>query len=225
MKQFFLTFALLLTSFVSLFAQQNINQVLTDWYLEERFILVDQDRDALLDQDEIGQFPQEFGYYMDPRNFLLSDTDGDGKLSYRETKSRVVVEFNFRYAKEVASLGRLFDQNPTLKLADASYLKANPELTTSLLGNLYWMNNNPVLARSVYSDQNWMQSHTNALASLQRNLCWLVTHPADAKSMYKQLKLSRQAPEMMSWRAAHKHFLRRYNELPDDIILSFLPKN
>ena len=161
---------------------------------------------------------------LDARNFLLTDTDGDGKLSFRETKTRVVVEFNFRYAKEIAALALIQKSGIDLENLDASDLKKNTALASQLLANLYWMNNNAELAKAVYQDKAWMLDNSDVLASLQRNLCWLVTHPADAKSLYKQLKLSHQAPELMSWRSAHKQLLRTYNELPNDIILSFLPR-
>ncbi|MFK7971015.1 MAG: hypothetical protein AB8F95_11640, partial [Bacteroidia bacterium] len=224
MKQLlqFLLFSVLLLP--SLQAQQSLNQVLTDWYLEERFILADQDKDALLDKDELKQFPQEFGYYLDSRNFGLTDLDKDGKLSFRETKSRVLVEFNFRYAKELSALATLEKQYPALAQPTLETLKANPSLTAALMGNLYWMNSNADLAKAIYQDREWMQSQSEVLASLQRNLCWLITHPSDAKQLYKSLKLSRKAPEMMSWRSAHKTLLRRYEDLPEDIVLSFLPK-
>ena len=224
MKQLVLSLLFLTSLIQYLSAQQELNQVLSDWYLEERFILVDKDKDALLDRDEIQQFEQEFAYYLEPRNYILSDTDGDGKLSYRETRSRVVVEFNYRYAREVEALKKAYTDTPALREADAVWLKSHPALAASLFGNLYWMNKHSELAREVYQDKAWMQTHSNVLASLQRNICWLVTHPADAKQLYKDLKISRKAPEMMSWRAAHKNLLRRYNELPEDIVLSFLPK-
>jgi hypothetical protein len=224
MKQLVLSLLFLSSFSQTTFAQQQLNKVLSDWYLEERFILVDKDRDALLDLDELQQFAQEFAYYLEPRNYALSDTDGDGKLSYKETRQRVVVEFNYRYAREIATLSEAIRSNPELKTADAAWLKSNPAITASLFGNFYWMNNHAALAREVYQDQAWMQTNSEVLAALQRNICWLVTHPADAKQLYKALKISRKAPEMMSWRAAHKSLLRRYNELPEDIVLSFLPK-
>ena len=224
MKQRIFIVILFVIGCQSLLAQKNINQVLTDWYLEERFILADQDKDALLDVDELNQFPQEFGYYLDARNFLLSDSDGDGKLSFRETKTRVIVEFNFRFAKEIAALNALRKSGIELGKLNASELKNNPALASRLLGNLYWMNNNAALAKAVYQDKTWMLNNGDVLASLQRNLCWLVTHPADAKSLYKPLNLRHQARELMSWRSAHKQLLRTYNELPNDIVLSFLPR-
>ncbi|MEZ4684757.1 MAG: hypothetical protein R3B47_01395 [Bacteroidia bacterium] len=224
MKQLVLGFLFLASLGQSMYAQQQLNQILSDWYLEERFILVDKDKDALLDRGELQQFNQEFAYYLEPRNFLLSDTDGDGKLSYREMRTRVVVEFNYRYAREVEALTKAYAEAPGLRAADAAWLKSHPAITASLFGNLYWMNNHSELAREVYQDKEWMQEQSNVLASLQRNICWLVTHPADAKQLYKDLKISQKAPEMMSWRAAHKNLLRRYNELPEDIVLSFLPK-
>lgn len=224
MKQLVLSLLFLTSLSQSIYAQQQLNQVLSDWYLEERFILVDKDKDALLDRDELKQFAQEFAYYLEPRNYTLSDADGDGKLSYRETRARVVVEFNYRYAREVEALSAFNKEETSLRDADAAWLKDHPAVAAQLFGNLHWMNNHTEVAREVYQDKDWMQSNSEVLASLQRNICWLVTHPADAKQLYKELKISRKAPEMMSWRAAHRSFLRRYNELPEDIVLSFLPK-
>ncbi|MEL6591350.1 MAG: hypothetical protein AAFQ68_14775, partial [Bacteroidota bacterium] len=75
MKKLFAAFSLLaaLAPLFSLHAQQSPQQQISTWFLEERFLIADQNDDALLQLGEMKRFPQEYAFYLTEDNFSLSD--------------------------------------------------------------------------------------------------------------------------------------------------------
>jgi hypothetical protein len=210
LKPFFLTLPLLL-SLHPLFAQVEANQnLVSNWYLEERFLITDQNEDALLDKSEMRQFPKEFAYYLDNRNFELTDLNKDRKLSFNEMKRRVRTEFTFRQKQELKELRQIEQEVEQL---DLSTLKAQPAVLVRLFGNLEWLYANRKLAERIIADQEWANAHPEVMLSLQRNLCWLASNPAKAKILYRNRQLTSQLPELLGWRADHKAFIRSHPKL------------
>ncbi|MEZ4827301.1 MAG: hypothetical protein R3C61_13635 [Bacteroidia bacterium] len=78
--------------FANLVYAQNtqLNSDITTWYLEERFIIADQNDDALLSKSEMKVFADEFCYYLADRYFELADRNQDGFLSFNEINLRKI---------------------------------------------------------------------------------------------------------------------------------------
>lgn len=223
MKRYVSLLFLALTT-AGLWAQNDSQNALTTWFLEARFMLADQDRDALLDPEELSRFPEEFGYFLDDLYFTLSDENADGKLSFRETQSRLKVAAAYRHATEANAVASLQQRFPELVKPQIAYVKSQPALAQALFSNLHWLNKHPQIATALLHDTEWLQSQPKVVASLQRNLCWLASHPEDAKHVYKHLRLGRQGRMLVSWRAAHQSYLRKHTAPTADVFLTFLPR-
>ena len=202
---------------------QNTNSDISNWYLEERFIIADQNDDALLSRNELEVFSDEFCYYLADRHFALTDKNQDGYLSYNEITQRKKTEYIYRNNLERKELRALGSQYPMLAQADISYLKSNPELVESLFANLVWLCENANLAEKLYNDNMWSNRHPEVMLALHRNLRWMVANPNDARDLYRDRSTTQRLPELLSWRADHKDFLRRHTLLDRLYELEFIP--
>lgn len=211
--------------FASATAQDELlSREISEWFLEERFIIADQNEDALLDRDELRLFAIEFAYYLEPRSFEATDKNRDGYLSYHEIKSRVQSEATYRYNQDRKDLRNLALTYPLLQQADIRYLKDNPALVTSLFGNLTWMYENADLAKKIYSDKLWLDAHPEALLSLHRNLRWMAANPATARNLYRERTSTQFLPELLAWRADHMEFIRKHPRMDQFYDFIFIPE-
>ncbi|MEZ4777004.1 MAG: EF-hand domain-containing protein [Bacteroidia bacterium] len=214
-----------LVLFANLLSAQSpqLSSDISNWYLEERFIIADQNDDALLSKAEIKVFADEFCYYLADRYFELADRNQDGFLSFNEISLRKKSEYLFRTNLERKNLRSLTESYPLLAQADENYLKSNPELVRSLFTNLVWLCENAELAAQIVNDRAWNARNPEVMISLHRNLRWMVANPDKAKDLYRDRLATQQLPELLSWRADHKDFIRRY-ALPDRFYeLEFIP--
>lgn len=224
------TLSLILTALLSTFAilsiAQNdpLNRHITDWFLEERFLIADQNEDALLDRDELVNFPREFSYYLEADNYGLTDENGDGLLSFREIKSRFRSEVNYNYTLEMRELRSLTGQYPNLSQADIQFLKNTPSLVKILFGNFVWTFKYPQLVEQILNDQQWVNGNSDAIVSLHKNLRWMVANPLKAERLYNNRILTQRVPELIGWRADHRNFIRQNNLLDRFYVVEFIPE-
>lgn len=186
-----------------------------NWYLEERFIVADQNDDSLLSKDELKKFDVEFSYYLVDQNFTLTDLNKDAQLSYNEISKRVKSEFAYRHAMDVKNLRQYQADYPflasTISAGDVKYVKKNPELAAKLFGNFYWMSQNALLAKQIYNDHIWAASNPSAIVALHKNLRFMVAYPAQARELYRYTVATDRLPEMLGWRNDHKDLIRKYS--------------
>jgi hypothetical protein len=193
------------------------------WFQEERFIIADQNDDALLDQSEMKRFSSEFSYYLEPRHYQLTDKNQDGLLSFNEMLDRSHSEKIYRFSQEQRELRDLAHTYPLLAQADAKYLKARPELVRSLFGNLLWLSDHQKLVESLYGDRFWSSQNAEVLLVLHRNLRWMAANPNGAKALYRDRSATQYLPELLSWRADHKDFIHKHPRLDDFYRSAFFP--
>lgn len=186
---------------------QTMQQKVSNWYWQERFVVADANEDALLEKAELGKFSTEFSYYLDTKNFQLSDENHDGFLSYQEMLSRKEAEANYRISMETRQIHSLETANTGLANADVQFLKNNAVLTASLFSNFTWMIQHADLAEKLYADKLWMATHTSVGNALHHNLCWMASNPKSAKVIYESHKTA--SPELLGWRADHLKFIRQ----------------
>lgn len=225
MKVYRLLLTLLAVLPVSAFAQTDpICKEITTWYLEERFLLADINDDALLTKDEMYSLSNEFAYYLDGRNFDLSDNNRDGRLSFNETQARLKSETLFRYQLETRQLRNLALEHPVLAQADARYLKQHVGLVVELFSNLIWLYENAEMAESLYNDKFWTAAHPEVMVSLHRNLRWMAANPHEARRLYQDRSATQQLPELLGWRADHQDFIRNLPRVERFYELEFIPE-
>ena len=193
------------------------------WFQEERFIIADQNDDAHLDRGEMERFASEFGYYLEPRHYALTDKNNDGLLSFNEMLDRSNSEKIFRYTQEQRELRDLSHQYPLLAQANEKYLKARPELVERLFRNLLWLSEHQELAEDLYNDRFWTKQHPEVLIALHRNLRWMAANPNEAKDLYRDRSATQHLPELLSWRADHKDFIHKHPRLEDFYRMAFFP--
>lgn len=186
---------------------QTMQQKVSNWYWQERFVVADANEDALLEKSELGKFATEFSYYLEAKNFQLSDENHDGFLSYQEMLSRKEAEANYRISMESRQIRSLEAANKGLANADVQFLKNNSVLTMTLFSNFTWLVQHADLAEKVYSDKLWMATHTSVSNALHHNLCWMASNPKSAKVIYEAQKTA--SPELLGWRADHLKFIRQ----------------
>jgi len=216
-----LTYLLIIVSIS--YAQDAMNQKIHDWFLEERFLIADQNDDALLELKELERFPNEFAYYLVNRNYSLTDQNEDGHLSFNELSKRTRSEYMYRYSMERKQLRALAGKHPYLAQADAKYLKQYPALVAELFGNLLWMVEHSKIAEKLYKDKIWTAKYPMVLLVLHKNLRWMTANPAEAKSLYNNRHTTRQLPELLGWRADHKAFMRNHSISNSFYGSNFLP--
>lgn len=202
----------------------DMNEKISLWFQEERFIIADQNNDALLDQGEMSQFPEEFGYYLETRHYQLADANQDGLLSFNEMLDLHASEMSYRYNQEQENLNEMIQRYPELVDADVDYLKGHPELVIELFTNLFWLSEFPEAAESIYRDEAWTERHPEVLLALHRNLRWMATNPADAEELYRDRSATQFLPELLSWRADHKDFIHRHPTMEDFYRGIFVPR-
>ncbi len=187
-----------------------VDQITSKWFQEERFLMADRNDDARLDRTELAAFPEEFVYFLDPRQLSWADQNRDGVLHFSEMMDARQSELNFRFQQERRAYQELVRSYPLLPQADTRYLKDHPELVTMLFGNLIWMLENAELARSVYEDPVWAARHPESMMALHRNLRWMAANPAKAKDLYRDRQVTQSLPELLAWRADHQDLIRRH---------------
>ncbi|MEM6265092.1 MAG: hypothetical protein AAGI38_21470 [Bacteroidota bacterium] len=214
-----------LFSFGTLYGQQiPVEEELTKWFYEERFIIADQNMDALLDKQELVSFQEEFVYYLQGRNYELTDRNKDGRLSFREMYARRVSEANFRYKMENRRIIELKARYPQLKTQPVDFLRTSPAIAAELFRNFVWLYSNEETAKALYTEKTWTSKHPDVLVALQRNLRWMVSRPAEARNIYANRQATRALPQLLSWRADHKVFMRKYPTLNPIYGLGFFPE-
>ena len=208
----------------NLHAQKSfLDKEITTWYLEERFLIADQNDDALLDKSEMEVFEKEFIYYLTDRNFTLADKNRDGFLSYNEINQKKKSENIYRFAQERKHLRELGRKHPLLRQADESYLKRNPDLVIELFTNLTWMYENVDIAEKVYDDKMWTSRNPAALIALHNNLRWMAANPMEAKNLYRDHNSTKNLPHLLGWRADHKDFIRSHSLSKRFYDVEFIP--
>ena len=207
------------------FAQSDpITREVSDWFLEERFIIADLNEDALLDREEMAQFAGEFAYYLEEAAFKATDKNRDGRLSFNEIRVRVQSENNYRLSQERKALRSLAEQYPLLFQADVKYLRNRPELVAALFTNLTWLCEHAELAEKIYNDRTWMAAHPEVKLALHRNLRWMAAHPSEARDLYRDRSVTEHLPELLAWRADHIDFIRRHPRLERLYDADFIPQ-
>ncbi|MEL6673754.1 MAG: EF-hand domain-containing protein [Bacteroidota bacterium] len=221
-----LLFTLLSLSAVLGFSQSEPeNQAISRWFLEERFIIADQNEDALLSRQEMQAYSNEFVYFLSSRVYNLTDLNQDGYLSFNEMFSRRKSENLYRYNMERRQLRSIARDYPFLPQADVRYLKKQPELVSMLFGNVIWMYEHVTLAEAVFKDKGWMDRHPQVKLALHQNLRWMAANPMEARTLYRDRQITNQLPHLLSWRADHKTFLRQYPKLNRFYELDYIPAN
>ena len=218
--------SLLLSSLLvsSIYAQNSImDQQITNWYLEERFLIADQNDDALLDESEMQAFSSEFIYYLSERHFELVDKNQDGFLSFNEINLKKKTETLYRYSQERKQLRTLAGTYPFLNQADEDYLKKNPALVAQLFTNLTWMYENAELAEKIYKDKLWASKNPEVMIALHNNLRWMAANPMEAKNLYRDRNYTESLPHLLGWRADHKDFIRAHPLTNQFYELEFIP--
>lgn len=228
MKNQFLNclFTLLASALFSQFSfgqDTETRQKIDNWFLEQRFIMADQNDDAMLDRKEMENFEEEFVYFLTSRYFDLSDTNRDGLLNFGEMFARRKSEYLFRYNFERKQLRRLMQSYPALPQADISYLKKNPALVSALFNNLVWMYEKAELVEKLLKDGFWIENHPEVMLSLHNNIRWMAANPDRARRLYQNRSFTQQLPQFIGWRAGHKRFIKS-NSLVDRFYeTSFIP--
>lgn len=212
-------------SSLSLFAQLNTTpQEVSTWFLEERFLIADQNDDALLERQELARFSKEFAYYLVDRNYQLADQNQDGYLSFKELNIRRKTENTYLFSQQRKELRELGRQYPMLAQADQQYLQSNPALVEALFSNLIWMYQHPQLAEDLYEDKRWMNGNPQVAASLHNNLRWLAAHPSAANLLYRDRNATQRLPELLGWRASHKELIRSMPNIEELVAPDFIPR-
>ncbi|MEM6343123.1 MAG: hypothetical protein AAF927_04555 [Bacteroidota bacterium] len=226
MKKFFAALSLLFAAapLISLHAQNTPQKEISTWFLEERFLIADQNDDALLDIKEMQRFPQEFAYYLTDRHFDLSDNNKDGYLSFNEINLKRRTENSYLFTYHRRQLREIAVDYPLLAQADIKYLKDNPALVSRLFSNLVWMYKQPGLAERIYSDKRWLANHPEAAVALHNNLRWLAAHPSAANQLYRDRSTTQKLPELMAWRSSHKQIIMRMPDVVEMYELEFIPR-
>ena len=193
------------------------------WYLEERFLIADQNDDALLDRSEMEVFEKEFIYFLSERHFETSDRNQDGLLSFNEINQKNKSENIYRFNLDRKHIRKLAGEHPMLRQADESYLKRNPELVEELFSNLTWMYENIEMAAKIYNDKVWTSRYPKVLASLHNNLRWMAANPIDARNLYRDRNSTQYLPHLLAWRADHKDYIRSHSLAKRFYDLEFIP--
>lgn len=207
MRQTLILGGLFLASLITPSFAQTMQQKVSNWYWQERFVVTDANEDALLEKSELSKFPSEFSYYLDTKNFQSSDENHDGLLSYQEMLSHKDAEANYRISMETRQIHNLEIANPGISTANLQYLKNNSVLTAILFSNFTWLVQHADLAEKLYTDQLWMATHTTVANALHHNLCWMASNPKSAKNIYDTQKVA--SLELLGWRADHLKFMRQ----------------
>ncbi len=193
------------------------------WYLEQRFLIADNDLDETLDPSEIKIIQGEFTYYLNGNHYEKCDLDHDGALSREEVNKHANQEWSYRSGLESREITRLIAEYPFLSNPDANSLIANPELTTQLLSNYTWTSQHPELVFDIMSDRAWLSQTPQAIRQFHFNFRWLVDFPHYALRFYKMRDWGSHVPELREWRRNHQAFLGAHPQWADGSIRLKLP--
>ena len=222
----FLLSALTFSPFLNTTGQNLSNsREIRDWYLEERFLITDSNDDALLDPTELARFSDEFSYYLVEEHFTASDYNKDRHLSFNEIRNRVHSEMMYRASTERRELRRLKQEYSIPSKPSLNFFVQRPSLVAALFGNLTWMQENPGVVEDILANDRWIQSHEEVSIVLQKNLRWMVSNPTEAERLYNQRSTTELLPELLSWRADHKIFIRQNQMLNRAYLVDFFDRN
>ncbi|MCI4666709.1 MAG: hypothetical protein MRZ79_01010 [Bacteroidia bacterium] len=224
LKGITLSLLALLLSTLTVFAQTDpMCEEITTWFQEERFLITDQNDDALLSRAEMERFENEFSYFLESRHFVIADRNQDGLLSFNEIHAKKNAEKVYRFRQDRRKLRELSRVHPTLAQASNKYLKQRPQLVVSLFSNLIWLRENPELAEKLYKDRRWTGTNPEVLVALHRNLRWMAANPSEAEALYKNRNATRRLPELLGWRADHKAFINQHPQIQRFYEQGFIP--
>jgi len=178
------------------------------WFLQHRFYFVDQNGDELLGKEEFEYFSDEFSYYQEAKNFRVADRNGDLHISPNELRNALDEELIYRRVQEKIEMGDLSRKYPALVTPTADFLKSQPEIAATLLGNFLWMSEHPDLVKALIEDKGWLNKQEKALFTLHKNLYWLASNPRKAEQLYKNPKVKKALPKLELWRKEHAEFIR-----------------
>lgn len=208
MKPFVHTFflALILTIGINptvLLSQDN----LSNWYVQEVFLLADLNQDKYLSEIEILALRENFAYYQNPENFDLADKNKDNYLDYQEFRYRFGQALVHRQEIDGKELKILSENYPYFENAAYKYLKRHPELTEKLMNNLLWTREHPDLMKQIISDRSWLSKEPSITESLSSNLIWLTENPNLARKFYQIKKGNAISDIWRSWGITHSNFM------------------
>lgn len=224
LKGITLSFLALLFCSLSAFSQTDpLCEEITTWFQEERFLITDQNDDALLSQAEMRRFQNEFSYFLVSRHFTIADLNKDGLLSFNEIHAKRNAENVYRFRQDRRKLRELSQKHPTLSQINSKYLRQRPELVKNLFANLVWLRENPQIAEKLYKDRRWTGTNPQVLVALHRNLRWMAANPSEAEDLYKNRNATRRLPELLGWRADHKAFINQHPQIERFYEKGFIP--
>ncbi|MDW3650579.1 MAG: hypothetical protein R8P61_26120 [Bacteroidia bacterium] len=221
MKPLVHTTLLALLCTLGLFPQSSFSQdKLSNWYIEEVFLLADLNEDKYLSESEILQLRENFAYYQNPEYFERTDKNKDGYLDYPEFRYRFGQALVHRQEIDGKELKILSESFPYFEDAAYKYLKRHPELTERLMNNLLWTREHPDLMKQIIADKAWLSKEKAIVESLSSNLIWLSENPVLAKKFYQAKKLNPVSNIWRSWSISHMDYLAN-NSVQQGIQIDF----
>ncbi|MEM6800700.1 MAG: hypothetical protein AAF696_04810 [Bacteroidota bacterium] len=221
MKPLVHTYLLALIFCLGLFPQLSFAQdKLSNWYIQEVFLLADLNQDKYLSETEIIQLQENFAYYQNPENFEHTDKNNDGYLDYPEFRYRFGQALVHRQEIDEQELMSLSEEYPYFEDAAYKYLKRHPELTAHLTNNLVWTRANPDLMKQLIADKGWLSKEKQVLEALSSNLIWLSENPHLARKFYGIKKQKSISNIWKSWSISHQVFLAN-NDIEEGIQIDF----
>lgn len=190
---------------------QSTGDKISNWYWKERFTTADANRNAMLERTELSKFPSEFSYYLDNRNFMVSDLNEDGELSFGEMIDKKESEIAYRNAMETRQIRQLEATYPALVKSPTDFILATPTIAAILFENFAWTTQHRDVMEVLYKNKTWMNSNKEAAAALNRNLCWMASNPKSAEYLYNNQKSGFSTPELLAWKSEHLKFMRQNN--------------
>lgn len=193
------------------------------WYLEQRFLIADNDLDGTLDPSEIKAIQGEFVYYLNGNHYDRCDLDHDGILSKDEINQHAKEEWEFRTRVESKEIEKLKAENPGLANPDVHILMDSPDLVEKLLSNYTWTSQHADVVASLMGNRSWASNHPNLIKQFHHNFRWLTDHPNHATRFYKMKDWGSRVPELREWRRNHQSFLSAHPGWADGKTPSQLP--
>lgn len=193
------------------------------WYLEQRFMIADNDLDGTLDPSEIKAIQGEFAYYLNGNHYDRCDLDHDGILSKDEINQHAKEEWEFRTRSESQEIEKLKTENPGLANPDVHFLMDSPVLASKLLSNYTWTSQHADVVASLMGNRSWVSKHPALIKQFHHNFRWLTDHPNHATRFYKMKDWGSRVPELREWRRNHQSFLSAHPNWADGNTPTQLP--
>ena len=188
-------------------SQDDDAETIGRWYLEQRFLIADNDLDETLDPPELKIIQGEFAYYLNGNFYEKCDLNRDGVLSRDEVNKHAIQEWNYRLSSEAGEIARLQAEYPALAKPDVQSLISAPGLMQKLLNNYTWTSQHPALVFEIMSNRTWLSQNPQAIKVFHFNFRWLVDFPQYALRFYKMREWGSYVPELREWRKNHLAFL------------------